>query len=435
MNVKPWAGLIGTIGALLPAPAAVGAVVLLSACGAGCDAAVNTTALPAVAGVPPSFDAVEIDQPAHRVYVADRTRTGVDVIDISKTSPRFLQTVNVGGPPNGLALARDSNRLYAGLAYGSVVAIDTDPASKTFMTVTDRVSVGNKSADLMDYGGKRVFVGSGSNVVIIDAATNKVVSQVDVKAPVEQPRYNSADGMVYVTSPDADTIFQINPDLAKVTNTFKMGGCKPAGLAINPARQMGLVACSVSVSAVDLRDGSYRLVSGIPAGDIVSYSSAADRFLVASANAKAPSVVGVFSGDAKFITSAVTDPRGHAAVFDTTNQLVYTTSAAGILSFTPPTCAPGVDWKRTMATLGIYATPFVLLALVMIFYSARRDRSRAKAANGSAGPQRRRQYEDDLAVQRERMRSLEDSILGAETVVTEDPQAKHDPWGGFFNST
>ena len=107
----------------------------------------------------------------------------------------------------------------------------------------------------------------------------------------------------------------------------------------------------------------------------------------------------------------------------------------GILSFTPPTCAPGVDWKRTMATLGIYATPFVLLALVMIFYSARRDRSRAKAANGSAGPQRRRQYEDDLAVQRERMRSLEDSILGAETVVTEDPQAKHDPWGGFFNST
>jgi hypothetical protein len=72
----------------------------------------------------------------------------------------------------------------------------------------------------------------------------------------------------------------------------------------------------------------------------------------------------------------------------------------------------------------------------MILYSVRRDRSRAKAANGSAGPGRRRQYEDDLAVQRERMRSLEDSILGAETVATEEnPQAKYDPWGGFFNST
>jgi DNA-binding beta-propeller fold protein YncE len=425
-SVKPWAGLIPGIVSLLPVPAALGAVVLLGACG-GCDVSVKTTALPPVAGIPPAFDAVEIDQAAQRLYVADRTRTGVDVIDVSTASPRFLQTVDLGGPPSGLALAPDSKRLYASVATGSLAAIDTDPASKDFMKVTDRVSVG-KRADLIDYGGKHVYVGSGSSVVFVDTTTNKVSGQIDLKTSVEQPRFNSTDGMLYVTS--ADSVIQIDPDKAQITKTYGLTGCKAKGLAINPSRQLALVACTVTATAVDLRSGAHWEAAPLSEGDVVSYHPGADRFLEATSFGPTTSVVAMFSGDAKFISSAHTDPRGHAAAYDAVNQIVYTTGAAGILSFHPAACAPGIDWKRMLATVAVYVSPFALLALVLIAYA----RYRAKNPR-QPELQSRRPEEEDYQFQRERMRDFENSILGADTVAAEDTSRQHDPWGGFLNST
>src|SRR5207245_7818952 len=88
--------------ALAPNLAAAGGVTLLSGC-SSCQSTVRQLALPAVAAG--SFDGVEADQTAHRLYLADRTNDKVQAIDISTSQPRFAGSIDVGAAPNGLAVA------------------------------------------------------------------------------------------------------------------------------------------------------------------------------------------------------------------------------------------------------------------------------------------------------------------------------------------
>src|SRR5204863_357657 len=108
----------------------------------------------------------------------DSAADGIDVVDISSTTPRFVRTIDVAGAPNGLAVAEDTHRLYAGLIGGSVAVIDTDESSPKFMQMVDRVTVDSLAADLLDYSAQkqRVYVATGQSgeVVGIDTTTNQV---------------------------------------------------------------------------------------------------------------------------------------------------------------------------------------------------------------------------------------------------------------------
>lgn len=423
--------------------AVAGGVLLLSSCG-GCDATVNHAALPTYFSSPGSFDDVEIDQAGHRLYVADRGHKGVTVVDISGSTPRFAGTVDVGGSPNGLAVAPDLKRVFAGLASGAVVAIDTDSASKTFMKVVDGISVDKAEADLMDYSAKAklLFVGTGSGgtVASVDPTTSQVTGRIDLKSAVEQPRFDPADGMLYVTAPDADALFRIDPVKEEIVNTYKLDGCKPSGLAINPTRELALIACTGSAMVMDLRKGSHWLTSGVRGGDVVSYDAGADRFVVASPHINSPSAVGVFRGDGHFLSATSTDSSGHAAAYDGARGVVYTTGAAGLMSFTPGACLQVPEWMHFAAGLAAYATPFGLLAIAIVLYPRWRKRARNKAPKkASTKPARqswRQRQREDLLFARERMREIEDGILGAEPEpAVEAPAPKPDPMQSFLNPT
>jgi hypothetical protein len=212
-------------------------------------------------------------------------------------------------------------------------------------------------------------------------------------------------------------------------------------MGINPTRELALIACTGTAMVMDLRSGSHSLARGVQGGDVVSYDPGADRFIVASPHIKSPSAVGVFRGDGQFLTSTSTDSSGHAAAYDDAHGMVYTTGAAGLLSFTPATCLPTPEWMHMAAGLGAYATPFGLLALVIVLYPRWRKRARAKAPRKSSSPKPgrlswRQSQREDLLFERERMRSLEDSILGVEPApAVEAPAPKPDPMQTFLNST
>ena len=99
--------------------AGLAGALLLAGCGS---TGVQTThsAVPGLSAKPASFDDLEIDQAAHRLYAADRTDTGVDVFDISGPAAKFVKTITLPEAPNGLALAPDLSRLFAGTASGAV---------------------------------------------------------------------------------------------------------------------------------------------------------------------------------------------------------------------------------------------------------------------------------------------------------------------------
>ncbi len=418
MRWRGPASVVGVVHALCCVSAALVAAALFSGCGS-CESTVAQTKLPVLAAG--SFDGVALDPTARRLYLADRTNQGIDVVDVTSASPRFVATVPVKAYPNGLAIASDRHRLYAGLEGGVVAVIDTDPSSKTSMTVVDRIDVKQAAVDLVDYSAsaRRVFAATAPDgaIVAIDPATDKVVNRYPLQEALEQPRYDTADRMLYVSTPSTDTLLQVDPNYGDVVKRYPIPKCHASGLAISPAHQLALVACSGSIAAVDLTTGNYSVSRDVQGGDIITYDSSADRFVVASPHTAKDSSVGVFSGDGTFLGSVAADPKAHAAVFDAASGRVLAPGAVGLMSFLPSACAPPPYWADTLLHISFFAVPLALVGLVLLLYARSRDR----AAEHKPRVPRWRQRVEDLAEERARMRALESSIL--------DPPERPNPAG------
>ena len=395
------------LSAVVPILAAAGGVILLSGC-ASCQSTVRQLAVPAVAAG--SFDGVEADQTAHRLYLADRTNDKVQAIDISTSQPRFAGSIDVGAAPNGLAVAPELHRLYAGLSGGDLAVIDTQAGSPTYMQVIKTVNVDTGDADLLDYSPslQQVFVstGIGGDVVGVDAVLNEVKVRYMLRSNLGQPRYDPADGMLYVTTQGTDSLLRIDPASGKVVNTIKVVGCRPNGLAINPGRQLALTTCRSSVATVNLRTGAWDANRVVAGGDIVTYDAAVDRFVVASPHDRNDSAVGVFYGDGRFLGSVAATPEAHGAAFDARRGLVYAPGAAGLMSFAPGACEPPPDGARFAGGMAVFVVPLFAAALFLVWY-ARRPKDREPA-----GPTYEQLRHEDLENERRRMLELEDSIFG-----------------------
>jgi hypothetical protein len=346
---------------------------LLAGCG---DSGVQTedAAVPGISTKPGNFDDIEIDQSAHRLYVADRTDSGVDVFDVSGPAAKFRETIALPAPPNGLAVASDLGLLFAGTGSGTVEVIDT-LAGK----VTSEIRTGAKEVDLIDYGAaaQLLFAGTGADgtLLTIDARTSKVLSTANVGKPVEQPRYNPADGMVYVSVPELDALAKVDPKDGAVKATVRLGGCIPRGLAIQPLSDTAVIACRSSVMAYDLKTGKSQTFDLIADGDVVQYFASVDRFFVTAQHDTVPTVVAMYGGDpVGYIGSVNINGGGNAAAYDATNDLVYTTDPrqgrAGVTALKMDGSRPMPFWQTILAI----AVPFLILAAIvapLIWFIAR----------------------------------------------------------------
>lgn len=318
---------------------AVAGSFVLGACSSGTPVKVTHPSIPSLnSSVSASIDAVEIDQKAHRMYVADRTDGGVDVLDITTTPAIYLQTIATPAAPSGLAVAPDLGKVFVGISDGTVAVIDTKAG-----TIIDKVTTGSKYVDLLDYSAAdhRVYAAGDGAIASIDASTDELKGSLKVGKALEQPRYNPADHMLYVTSPEAGALFQLDPISGAIKQKILLTGCGPKGMAINPKLDQALIACNTWTLRVNLRNPSdqhgFTQVGG---GDLVSYDAAVDRFFVASPDAK-PSEVGIFGGNPiDYVTAVETGGFGNAAAYDETNHMVYTPDvmpgAGGLAAFTLP---------------------------------------------------------------------------------------------------
>jgi DNA-binding beta-propeller fold protein YncE len=351
------------------------AALLLGAC-----TGVNTSA-PKLTNTPvtPSgasagnFDAIEIDQASHRLYAADRDR-GIDVFDISTARARFVQAITLPSSPSGLVIAPDLGRLYAGTANGSVEVVDINPTSPTTGTVVAEVVTGGKEVDLLEYSAARheLYASNGPEGTIanIDAKTNTLIRQIKVGNALEQPRFNPADGMLYVTSPDADALFQIDPATGTTKNKSTLGACQPIGLAINPKTEQALIACKDWTISWDLRSSTAQTFNQASHADLVTYDSKADRYFVATPGAFVTSSVAIFGGNPiAYISTVVTGAGGKAAAYDETNNLVYTTdlrpNKVGLESFAIPDGTPALGSLLSLAPLAALL-PVIVLVLIVV---------------------------------------------------------------------
>ncbi len=295
-------------------------------------------AIPPVAGKTLSVDILEVNQSAHLLYVADRTSHGVDVFDVRTPSAKYLTTIPTGADPNGVTVAKNVNKLFVGAADSTVVIIDIDPASMHKNAIIARLSTGGKKrTDEMDYDPvtmKLYAANSDDGIVVsVDAVQNKIVQKfTNMGDGLEQPRYNPADHMMYMTSSDQNMLFQFDPKTDVLVKKFPVGvSCAPNGLAINPKTGQALLGCSDKkaghVVVWDLKAGQLgAVIPEIWAGDAVFYSAKDNIFLFAAANRPTGAILGVFTGgpNVSFVGGAPTYVGSHAVAYDETNRVVYT---------------------------------------------------------------------------------------------------------------
>jgi hypothetical protein len=364
------------------------AVMLISGCGAGIP--ITVAPIPPIAGQLANFDVVEINQATHRLYVADRTDQGIDVFDTAGSQARFLTTIPLSSSPNGLAVAPELARLFVGTSSGSVLVIDTNNDSNA---VVAEVATGKGEVDLLDYGAarQRLYAANGADgsITSIDTTTNTIAAnfKVDTTTAVtlEQPRFDPGDGMVYVTSPSAGTLYRIDPNNGQV-KSFALGTCTPMGLAINPKSNQAVIVCTTFVMTWDLTAGrsmtSFHQVIG---GDVVTYDAKVDRFIVASPHLTRANVVALFGGNPiDYVASIDTGAHGNAAVLDEAHGMIYTPNPqlkrSGIAGFALAAVPqPPPAWWTQATTVGVPLALVALLVLLFLFIMRSADPARRPA--------------------------------------------------------
>jgi YVTN family beta-propeller protein len=300
---------------------------------------VTRVEIPPIKGKTASIDILDIDQAAHLLYVTDRTDNGLDVFDIASPTAKYLRTIDMGSGPNGVTVAKNVNKVFAGLNNSNVAIVDVDPASSTLNTVLARLNTGGKNrADEMDYDPKekKLYVANSNDqfVTVIDAVKNTIVKKIDLPGGgLEQPRYNPADGMMYLTGSDDNLVYQFDPATdTLVKKVDVVDPCNPNGLAINPATGQAILGCSnrkdQHTALWDLKAG--KLVTRftqVGAGDAAIYNAKADRFFFAASNFYRGAMIGLFGGSpVKFITNLPTAnySGSHGVAYDETNKVIYT---------------------------------------------------------------------------------------------------------------
>ncbi len=307
--------------------------------------------IPPIQGKTASFDIMEVDQETHLLYVGDRTTGGVDVFDVS-TLGKYLQTVATG-PANGVAVAKNVNKVFAGTNDSHVAIIDINPDSRTRNTVIARLNTGGKRrADEMDYDPKerKLYVANSDDgiVSVIDAVRNIIIKKFDnLGEGLEQPRYNPADGMMYMTSSDQNAVFQFDPARDVLVKKFDVGvPCNPNGLAINPATNQALLGCSNTKTPMtvlwDVKAGRViATFTQIGAGDAAIYDAKANLFFFAASNFPPGAALGIFSGSPVRWSGNVPTARGsHMVAYEERTRVIFTGNQqegqAGLMNFWLP---------------------------------------------------------------------------------------------------
>lgn len=278
-------------------------------------------------------DTLEIDQAAHRLYAGDNWSGGVDVFDISGPQAEYLKTIRTRGGFYGIAVAPELKKVFVGIAGGTVGIIDVDPASTAADTFIERVDVGGRGhADLIDYDPvhRKLYAANRNDgfMTAVDAVSHKIAGRIEgLGGGLEQPRFNSADGMVYLAGNADNVLYQVNAATDELVRTIDVvEPCHPNGLAINPANNKAVLANSGRTNhcvVLDLSTAKVDSVADTGGGDGAAYDPVADRFFFAASGFRDGPVVGIFAGNGKFLGNVPTARGASWVAYDETHQLLY----------------------------------------------------------------------------------------------------------------
>ena len=306
------------------------------------------------AGPIDGFDISFVDQKTHRYYLADRSNKSVDVFDAKTdkflgSTPGFVGVTMKNGKPDNDTSGPDGvvvvgNQIWAGDGDSTIKIIDL----KT-MKVVDTISTGGKTrVDEMAYDPKdQVFIGVNNAedppyaTVISTKKGHKVIGKVtfeDATDGAEQPAYNPADGLFYVSIPEIkkdakkSAVAVIDPKTGKLVKMLAVDNCHPNGLAFGPGGNFAL-GCTANgkempaiITIMNYKTGKVvKEVPDIGAADMVSYNPKAGQYYTGSRGMPGGPVLGVIDAKTNTLVDKIAIKGGnpHSVDSDHSNGHVF----------------------------------------------------------------------------------------------------------------
>jgi len=179
---------------------------------------VQTIALPDVRG---RIDHLDIDVDGERLFVAALGNNTVEVIDL-RAGQRSARLEHLR-EPQGVAYAPEGKRLFVATSQGGRVDV-FDGASLAAAGHVD----GLEDADNVRYerSSGRVYVGYGSALAAIDAATLKLAGQIKLAGHPESFQLASGDSRIFVNVPSAKQIAVVDRNKQSVLAIWNLGDTK-----------------------------------------------------------------------------------------------------------------------------------------------------------------------------------------------------------------
>jgi DNA-binding beta-propeller fold protein YncE len=305
-----------------------------------------------------SFDISFVDQKTQRYYLADRSNKGVDIFDVKDNKyigrvGGFVGAVlkadgkvnsNKSGPDGVFVIG---NEIWAGDGDSTIKVIDIKTGK-----VTDTIATGGSTRlDEMSYDPKnQIFIGVNNAeeppfaTLVSTKKGHKIIAKVpfkDATDGAEQPDYNPADGMFYVSIPEVNkdpkkgAVAVINPKDGKIVKMLPVDNCHPNGLAFGPNGNF-VLGCAVRgkdgmpAIAVIMSSKTGQVVATVPdigGADMVAYSKKNNQYYIGGGNNPGGGTLGVIDAATNKLVQkiamkgastphsvAVNDKNGHVIV-------------------------------------------------------------------------------------------------------------------------
>ena len=290
--------------------------------------------------------------------LADRSNAGLDFF--AAASGRFLGRAAgfkgfsaAGGSdesgPNGV-VAVGRNEFWAGDGDSTVKAVDL----RTRRVIASISTGGKKRADEIAYDPRDHLIIAVNNaddppfITFISTRTRKVVGRLELKRAsdgAEQPVWDPASGLVYVSIPSLDDIKAhgavavIDPRSRRLVKFMPVAKCMPAGLALGPRDNL-LLGCSDDAVTSGFPARSFvmsaatgRIVATLPqvggSDEVWSDPATGRYYLAAVANTGGPVLGVVDSVSNRWIGNWPTGAHAHSVAADAASGKVFVPLAAG----------------------------------------------------------------------------------------------------------
>ena len=261
----------------------------------------------AVPGAPlASTDLVWVDEASKRMFFADRSNSGIDIIDAQTDSfvgrvTGFVGAVGANGAgPNGVLVTSD-HKLWAGdgNSLTQVVDLSLNPPR-----IIQSISTGgvNRADELAyDPTDRVILIGNDRDpvpyVALISADTYRVLGTIPFRegTGLEQPVWDPQLNRFLINVPTARgaELAVVDPKTLAVTAAYPVGSnCGGTGLALGPFQRL-LVACGTPFIVNAVNGAIINNVTQVGSGDEVWYNSGDGQFYVTSTDSTGATVLGV----------------------------------------------------------------------------------------------------------------------------------------------